>query len=117
MSDGASYLTTTQHDLLKDWGQSLLSMFDTMAYLVGSATERQDWRDVDVRIMLDSKAFDRLETSVNLRRLSLCLSLWGEKVTGLPIDCQVQNVLEANAEFGGRPRNALFTRGWEARND
>lgn len=100
------YLLTTEVDLLRAWGRDLARLFDEGPYLVGSALQRQDWRDVDVRIMLDDDRFDALVAITNPRLLNLALSLWGQKVTGLPIDCQVQRVTDANAEFDG-PRDPL----------
>ena len=82
-------------------------------YLVGSATERSDYRDVDIRVLMDDRRFDslfrgRLEA---VRFVNRAFSVWGQQETGLPIDFQVQRQTEANAEFT-KPRNAMGVRDW-----
>ena len=77
-------------------------------YLVGSAGERPDFRDVDVRLILADEVFDK--TFGHDR------GLWGlfcyavscqlRDDTGLPIDFQVQRMTEANEQHN-KPRNAL----------
>jgi hypothetical protein len=103
MSDRATYLTQSGYRLLDDWGVGLRRMFPAeVAYLVGSALTTSDYRDVDVRLMLDDDAHKALASVVNLADLDLSVSLWGQQVTGLPIDFQVQRTTEANAEHKGR---------------
>lgn len=96
--------------LLNAWGQTLEEAFGQTAYFVGSALLKgKEWngRDVDVRILLPAAEFERLigkRTRPNWshpRFAALCIgiSLWGQKVTGLPIDFQFQEQDEANAEF------------------
>lgn len=99
-----SYLTVSQTRLLRDWGCSLRRMFrGEMPYLVGSALNRPDHRDVDVRIMLEPGRLEKLAEFVNLPDLRLAISLWGQQVTGLPIDFDLQDRDVANAiEPGGR---------------
>lgn len=107
----ATYLHITDLRLLQNWGSTLRSAFaddagHAMPYLVGSALDRPDYRDVDVRLMLDDEAFDRLESLVSIQAFNLAFSLWGQRATGLPIDFQVQRTTEANEEFQGR-RNPI----------
>lgn len=114
MSARATYLLQSQVFLLNSWGSDLRRVFPDLddegpppaVYLVGSVLERADFRDVDVRIMLPDAHYDRLEADIDLASLHLALSLWGQKVTGLPIDCQVQRTTDANDEFDG-VRNPL----------
>ena len=107
MTDRGRYLLVSDVHILRSWGQELKLMFDGMPYLVGSALQRPDYRDVDVRLMLDDDRYDALmATGVKLSRLNLAVSVWGQKVTGLPIDFQVQRVTDANAEFNG-PRDPI----------
>lgn len=85
-------------------------------YLVGSALERRDYRDVDVRCILEDEHFDRLFPGAascgtparnplwSLMCTSIALLL--KKQTGLPIDFQIQRMTDANARHSGR-RNAL----------
>lgn len=98
----ATYLLQSEVSLLNGWGRELKRTFGETAYLVGSALERQDHRDVDVRIMLDDQHYDDLAKVINLDLLNLSLSLWGQKATGLAIDCQVQHTSSANEDFHGR---------------
>lgn len=103
MSDRATYLTQSGYRLLDDWGANLRRMFlGEVAYLVGSALTTAEHRDVDVRLMLDDDHHSALRGVVNLADLNLAVSLWGQTVTGLPIDFQVQRTREANALFLGR---------------
>jgi len=48
-----------------------------------------------------------LAATVDLRHLALTLSLWGQRVTGLPIDCQMQTLTESSAEPGGYARKPI----------
>lgn len=86
-------------------------------YIVGSCLERPDWRDVDVRMMLDDKAFQELFPSACLisgswefdprwTLLTVAISNWMRQQTGLPIDFQFQPMTHANAQHKGR-RNAV----------
>lgn len=83
-------------------GRSLRHTFGVTPYLVGSCLRKKTFRDVDVRIMLEDEHYDRIIERIELRDLNLMLSLWGQKVTGLPIDCQIQHTTSANADFNGR---------------
>lgn len=101
----ASYLQHFEQRLMIDWMRVLGKAFNETPYMVGSVLHKPDYRDVDVRIMLDDDVYDAL--AIDPRWLNLSLTLWGQKVTGLPIDCQVQRTTEANAEYGSLPRHAL----------
>jgi hypothetical protein len=87
-------------------------IFGTTPYLVGSSTERADYRDVDVRVVLDEQRFrafsrGRLDS---IRFLNRALSVWGQQETGLPIDFQVQCGTETD-EFP-TPTHAMGVRDW-----
>lgn len=87
-------------------------------YLVGSALERPDWRDVDVRLILDDASFCRLfpdagpvsqsrwEFDARWCILTTTISAWLSEQTGLPVDFQFQPQSHANERHKGR-RNAL----------
>lgn len=85
-------------------------------YLVGSALERADWRDIDVRMILSDAEFDALfpncrERGIwefNARWLIMTVSIteWLRKRTGLPVDFQFQAQSHANERHKG-PRNAM----------
>jgi hypothetical protein len=102
----SNYLQHTEQRLLIDWMKTLTRMFNAnpdvhvTPYLVGSVTSRPDWRDVDVRVMLPDEVMATLP--IDVRWLNLCISLWGQKVTGLPIDCQVESVTDGNKYDGHR---------------
>ena len=90
-------------------------------YLVGSALERADWRDVDVRMMLDDATFARMfpkallghgaawEFDTRWTLMTLSISTWLREQTGLPIDFQFQPMSFANDKHKGR-RHALGLR-------
>lgn len=81
-------------------------------YVVGSALEKPDWRDVDVRLILPDDEFAKLFPSITLEQgrwefdprwilLSTCLSNWLTQQTGLPVDFQFQPQSHANARHQG----------------
>lgn len=113
MNGRSTFLIQSDFDRLEDWCRMIYAIFGRPPYLVGSATERADFRDVDVRVMLPDEAFDsvfrgRLEP---VRFLNRGLSVWGQRETGLPIDFQVQRYSNAVAEFT-KPRNPMGVRDW-----
>jgi hypothetical protein len=78
-------------------------------YLVGSATARDTYRDVDVRLILDDDQFDHLIVNRTVwEMLSLGISAYLTLHTGLPIDFQVQRQTEANKQHVGF-RNPIGT--------
>lgn len=100
--------------LLDDWGNALRQAFPTAfgAYHVGSSMKSADWRDIDVRIILPDTDYISLAAVVKPRRLNLMLTIWGQRVTGLPIDCQLQPQSFANDNYPSaeHPRNPLGRR-------
>ena len=87
-------------------------------YLVGSALERQDWRDVDVRFIMRDEDFAALFPDAGNRRweqdprwllLTVAISERLSKITGLPIDFQFQPQTHAN-EYHHGPRHAMGIR-------
>lgn len=90
-------------------------------YLVGSSNERPDWRDVDVVLIIEDDAFERLfpdavvqsgafETDPRWLVLTIALSGWLAKETGLPIDFKIQPRTWANSRHGGHRRDAIGMR-------
>lgn len=85
-------------------------------YLVGSALERANWRDVDVRFIMEDAEFAKLfpdagdhwEFDDRWLLLTVSISERLSKVTGLPIDFQFQPQTHANARHN-KPRHSL---GW-----
>lgn len=105
---------------LRQFGTFLYDAFGEMAYHVGSSLRQKDgWRDVDVRVMLEDAEYARMELGEpnrpqeNARWVAVVLawSTFGRVLTGLPIDFQLQQRSAANAEFTrekGCARSALF---------
>lgn len=83
-------------------------------YLVGSALARPDWRDIDVRFILEDETFAKLfpaagvhwEHDARWLIMTTAISTWLGQQTGLPIDFQFQPRTHANDRHSG-PRNAL----------
>jgi hypothetical protein len=110
------------HLLLNAWGSLVYDAFGENPYLVGSATTTKAWRDVDVRLMLGRKAWERVLPDVPYDRagagfvypqwsaLCMAFSAWGKDFTGLPIDFQIQQIEWANERFKGGVRDPLGIR-------
>jgi hypothetical protein len=82
-------------------------------YVVGSCLERPDWRDIDVRFIMADDEFaklfpdatpDRALWEFDARWLLLTVSISERlsKVTGLPIDFQIQPQTFANERHKGQ---------------
>lgn len=109
-----------QEILLRVFGRYVYAAFGEMPYHVGSSLRQKDgWRDVDVRVMLEDAEWDRLglgdprnpQTNAKWTAITLAWSAFGRQFTGLPIDFQLQRRTEANEEFSrekGGARSALF---------
>jgi hypothetical protein len=102
--------------LLDHWALLVQPIFDETPYLVGSAAASSTWRDVDVRVIMDDEKFDawfgdsRATCNVNGAKwsgLMTAISLWGQKVTGLPIDFQVQRRSRVSETDWKKPRHPL----------
>lgn len=86
-------------------------------YQVGSSLQRPDWRDVDVRYILEDGEFaelfpdagDHWEFDPRWLLLTNSISLWLKQQTGLPVDFQFQPQTHANERHKG-PRSALGIR-------
>ena len=104
---------------LNEFGAHLISAFDAPAYHVGSSLGEKGtpWRDVDVRVMLDDEVWnsmglgDPVHTHTNSKWVALCIafSCLGHKMTGLPIDFQLQQLTHANKAYDlkNNPRSAI----------
>ena len=79
-------------------------------YVVGSALDQADWRDVDVRYILSDEEFSRLfpdagqcwEQDARWLLLTVAISEHLSTVTGLPIDFQFQPETHANERHKGK---------------
>lgn len=92
--------------------------FGGHCYVVGSALERPDWRDIDVRLILPDDEFKVLfpntyedghsiwEGNPRWLLLTVSISAWLQQQTGLPVDFQIQPQTHANDRHK-KPRNAV----------
>ncbi|NUP12955.1 MAG: hypothetical protein HOW73_43500 [Polyangiaceae bacterium] len=79
-------------------------------YLVGSALERRDHRDVDLRLILPDEEFRAMFpgmanggwTDARWSLFCSAVSLWLSRQSGLKVDFQVQSQTEASGETGPR---------------
>lgn len=110
----ASFLVQSDFERLEEWCRNVCILFGPeIPYLVGSATERSDYRDVDLRLILEDEVFDRSwRDPVKVRLVNRALSIWGQQETGLPIDFQIQRQTEANDRFPHGIRNPMGLRDW-----
>ena len=113
----ATYLSPP--DLYRlDWAcRPIWLAFDTPPYLVGSALERVDFRDIDLRLILDDDRFTELVGGSGDLRLLLNIALSGLIASAAgqraPIDFQIQSMSEANAIPGKRvPMGGRDASGW-----
>ena len=94
---------------------TLVEAFGHNIYLVGSAIEHRDYRDVDVRCILDDEEYDRMFSNstknqqLNAAWCLVCaaISEWMKNRTGLPIDFQIQKRTDANEQYPKQKRSAL----------
>ena len=121
MSFKAFHLSTLEYFKLQRACIPIAKAFDGSVYLVGSCLTRPDFRDVDVRVMLEDDRFAQLFDVVSPRGLlvegALGNSLWScicsaisaqlSQETGLRVDFQIQIRSIANIKYPGT-RNALF---------
>lgn len=108
---------------LQEFGSHVWSAFGEVPYHVGSSLlEKKDWRDVDVRLLLDDGVYasmgfgDPTDQHQNGKWVALCLafSALGKEMTGLPIDFQIQQRTWANETFDGlRSALGLVPLRWE----
>lgn len=103
---------------LNHFGRLIYEAFGEYPYLVGSATQGKQWRDVDVRVILSDEDYARvvgkLESPpiLNKRWSAMCLafSVLGKEMTGLPIDFQIDQQTDANEKYKG-DRHSLILYG------
>jgi hypothetical protein len=103
VTERKSYLTTSQFAVLNDACIAVCEAFGSPPHLVGSVTERPDFHDVDLRLILADEDFDHwFDGRVMLWSL-VCLAIGRHlaHLTGLPIDFQIQRMTEANEKYPG----------------
>ena len=99
---------------LNKFGVVIRDYFGHVPYHVGSSLDSKDWRDVDVRLILPDDEFVAMFGHIDQRwpnpkyaAIVLAFCALGEKMTGLPIDFQIQPQSYANKAFPGQ-RNPLL---------
>lgn len=102
------WLHITQHRMLNDWCCVVNEMFSSDAtfgcYLVGGVLTDQHYSDVDIRLIMPDDIYAARYDDKKRKYLNLAVSLWGQKVTGLPIDFQIQPQSLANERYPGAAR-------------
>lgn len=111
----ANYLGVPQVYNLNHACEAIFSAFGNVPYLVGSSLIKKDYRDVDVRLILDDEEFDILFPGIgsrhdlNAKWSLMCASIsgWLASRSSLPVDFQIQRQTEANNDYPNEPRHAL----------
>jgi hypothetical protein len=97
------------------FGKLVNDCFGSYPYLVGSAARSKEWRDVDVRLILADDEYERTigpfqkpeELSRRWQVLNMAFSALAQRMTGLPVDFQIQQMTDTNKQYDG-PRHALI---------
>lgn len=109
-----SYLQLADFERVEEWCRSVFTLFDgNVPYMVGSVNRHPDFRDVDIRLLVDDDVFAaNWSDPIKHRLINRAISTWGQRETGLPIDFQVQERTAANEQFEGEFRNPMGIRDW-----
>lgn len=100
-------------EAVEEWCRGIRILFGQPPYMVGSANERPDYRDIDLRLILADDDFDAAwRNPVKLRLMNRAMSTWGQRETGLPIDFQIQRQSEANRTYPEGARTPMGVRDW-----
>jgi hypothetical protein len=100
---------------LEQFGNIVWDAFGHPPYLTGSCLMSKQWRDVDVRLILPDEEYEALFGATDFlcstssgKWAAWCMAFaeLGRKMTGLPIDFQIQPQTRANEKFDG-PRQAI----------
>lgn len=95
-------------------------------YLVGSCLTKRDFRDVDVRFIMGDEQFTEMFGSVEEGHawmharwslINTALADYLRRLTGLPIDFQIQSQTYANEKFSPKAGHARHALGWFLTND
>lgn len=98
----ANFLTVAQQFNLDRACSVVMDAYGPHIYLVGSVLHKRDYRDVDVRCVLDDATYDRLFPNAQIAYLvGVTIAEWLSRRTDLPVDFQFQRMTEANEEFDG----------------
>jgi len=116
MSERANYVPSPPALFrLRLFGDTVHRLIGQRAYLVGSVLTRREHRDIDVRIMLADDTFERVfgtdadwRTNGSLTLANMALSALAREMSGLNVDCQIQQRSDANERDGDRQRQPLM---------
>lgn len=96
--------------------QMLLKAYGSVVYLVGSASQRPDFRDVDLVMIVKDDEFDALfpgegvPSNHNMSMLwcitCTSIGLWLSQQAGLAVDFKIQRMTQANLEHA-KPRHPM----------
>lgn len=115
----ANWLTVEQDFVLNEACRVVCEAFDDISYgvyHVGSSLRRPNWRDVDVRCIVEPDKWNQMfgvgYNTPRLLFLNVAISGYLRERTGLPIDFQFQHQTQANADYpsganGPHRRSAL----------
>ncbi len=81
-------------------------------FLCGTATDRQPYRDVDIRLMLHDDTYEALVDAIGVEAVTFLSIAVGQHIaslTGAPVDFQFQHASTANELHHGK-RNPLGMR-------
>lgn len=120
----ASYLSPPDLHRLNWACRPITEAFGECPYLVGSALTRPDFRDIDIRLILDDEVVERMfcQESFGVHQggdpgavrllLNIALSDLIGRAAGLPwpIDFQIQSMTEANVPEHNGVRNPMGIR-------
>lgn len=108
----ATYLLTTEVNALNTWGGELRRVFSEDvevygAFLVGSSLTTSKWRDIDIRHIVSDDSWNRLVKMIDVGYFNHTMSLWGQRVTGLPVDYQLQRMGDPQNDGPKHPIDVL----------
>lgn len=99
---------------LVKFGVIIYDYFGHVPYHVGSSLITKAWRDVDVRLILPDDEFTErfgtnrnADTNPKLSAITLAFAAFGQQMTGMPIDFQIQPQSWANEHYP-HTRSALI---------
>lgn len=114
MRERHHFLHITEYRMLNDWCCLVNEMFSQDAafgcYMVGGVLTDPDYTDVDIRLIMADDVYAARYDDKKRKYLNLAVSLWGQRVTGLPIDFQIQPQTLANERYSGKSGNPKMRR-------
>lgn len=107
-----SYIGWPQSGQLDHAMMIVCRAFEEDAWHVGSSTKGTEYRDVDVRVIMDDEKFNALFGDWNATRwqpfwslVCTSISVYLRQVTGLPIDFQVKRRSDVSEADWNEPRS------------